>query len=133
VNDSDAEVVSMMRLGNGSISYRHLNTSMLGAIGETESASNGADANLRGSATRMKSTESDDNSVSSISSSSSRFRRPAFGKNAKRSHAGEQEKVFQFRVLLDGNEKFIWLQAAAELGRLNNVSAVKPVSSTVAK
>ena len=30
----------------------------------------------------------------------------------------EQEVVYLFRVLLDGNEKFIWLQAAAELGRL---------------
>lgn len=132
VKDSDAEVVSMMRLKDGSISYRHLNSAMLGAIDESESASAGADANFfRGDATKMKSMESDV-SVSSTSSSSSRFQRPSFGKS-KRSRTGEQEKVFQFRVLLDGNEKFIWLQAAAELGRLNNVSAVKAVSSTMAK
>ena len=29
-----------------------------------------------------------------------------------------EQKVFQFHVLLDGNEKYVWLQAAAELGRL---------------
>ena len=127
MKDSDAEVVSLMRLKNGSISYRHLNS--LISIDETESASVGADANLRGIATKMKFKESDDTSVSSTSSL--RLRPPSLRKS--RSRGGEQEKVFQFRVLLDGNEKFIWLQAAAELGRLNNVSAVKTVSSAMAK
>ena len=127
MKDSDAEVVSLMRLKNGSISYRHLNS--LIPIDETESASVGADANLRGSATKMKVKESDDTSVSSTSSL--RLRPPSLRKS--RSRGGEQEKVFQYRVLLDGNEKFIWLQAAAELGRLNNVSAVKTVSSAMAK
>ena len=127
MKDSDAEVVSLMRLKNGSISYRHLNS--LIPIDETESASVGADANLRGIATKMKFKESDDTSVSSTSSL--RLRPPSLRKS--RSRGGEQEKVFQYRVLLDGNEKFIWLQAAAELGRLNNVSAVKTVSSAMAK
>ena len=127
MKDSDAEVVSLMRLKNGSISYRHLNS--LISIDETESASVGADANLRGIATKMKFKESDDTSVSSTSSL--RLRPPSLRKS--RSRGGEQEKVFQYRVLLDGNEKFIWLQAAAELGRLNNVSAVKTVSSAMAK
>ncbi len=34
------------------------------------------------------------------------------------------EIIYQFRVLLDGNEKFLWLQAAAEIGRLATESAI---------
>lgn len=43
---------------------------------------------------------------------------------SKEVHTSEQEVVYQFQVLLDGNEKFIWLQAAAELGRLSPESAL---------
>ena len=35
------------------------------------------------------------------------------------------EVTFHFRAMLDGNEKFIWLQAASELGRLCS-ETVKP-------
>eukprot|EP00584_Thalassiosira_punctigera_P014228 CAMPEP_0172565712 /NCGR_PEP_ID=MMETSP1067-20121228/109243_1 /TAXON_ID=265564 ORGANISM="Thalassiosira punctigera, Strain Tpunct2005C2" /NCGR_SAMPLE_ID=MMETSP1067 /ASSEMBLY_ACC=CAM_ASM_000444 /LENGTH=291 /DNA_ID=CAMNT_0013356657 /DNA_START=21 /DNA_END=892 /DNA_ORIENTATION=- len=72
-----------------------------------------------------KSNESDDASVSSTRSGSG-----LFSKKIKRGHSFEQEVVYMFRVLLDGNEKFIWLQAAAELGRLSNEGSISLVSTT---
>ncbi len=52
------------------------------------------------------------NSIISASPSKNKRSFPLLNKS-KRS-----EVTFHFRAILDGNEKFIWLQAASELGRL---------------
>ena len=132
--DSDAEVYTMTREGSR-VSYRSL--SDLGASaplnkegnldsireGEEDMGDAGADSIGVG---KIYANDADENATVS-STGSKRF----FGKTFKRAPTGDQEVVYMFRVLLDGNEKFIWLQAAAELGRLSNESAARLVSTTV--
>jgi hypothetical protein len=64
---------------------------------------------------KIKRSNASDDDVSTTASTKSGL---SLFRKKKRVPAGDQEVVYLFRVLLDGNEKFIWLQAAAELGRL---------------
>jgi hypothetical protein len=68
-----------------------------------------------------KTIDDDDSSVSSTGSKSILSK---VSRSLKKKPKEKQEIIYQFRVLLDGNEKFIWLQAAAELNRLAEESAV---------
>jgi hypothetical protein len=138
--DSKAEVLTCLREGRR-VSYKQ--TSIPGSIKEGEEAveGSGLDSWVR---TRNASDDDDNNSVStraskrglsllritkrrnasddddnnSVSTTASKKSGLSLFRKIKRVPAGEQEVVYLFRVLLDGNEKFIWLQAAAELGRL---------------
>ena len=47
------------------------------------------------------------------------------------SKTNRTEVVYHFRVNLDGNEKFVWLQAASELGRLCSETVKTSVSLDV--
>ncbi len=127
--DAEAEVFALSRVGK---SVRYLSPSdkksALDSIDEGGPGSSGNSlVNSSGNGTR-RSSDGDDSSVTSTGSkSSSRF--SPF--RSKRVPAEHQEVIYQFRVLLDGNEKFIWLSAAAELGRLCPETAVSLVSQTV--
>jgi len=113
---ADAQVFSMERDGRR-VSYRSLDDAM------------GGDTN-RGGMNSPSRNSVDGQSQSTASSSNTRasvFKRHPF----KRTMTNGQEVVYMFRVLLDGNEKFIWLQAAAELGRLSDESALNLLSTTV--
>jgi hypothetical protein len=140
--DSEAEVLTCFREGRR-VSYNK--RSVPGSIkeGEETVGGSGLDSWVR---TRNASDDDDNNSVSttaskrsplsllrktkrrnaiddddnnSVSTSASKKSGLSLFRKTKRIPAGEQEVVYLFRVLLDGNEKFIWLQAAAELGRLS--------------
>ena len=65
----------------------------------------------------------DDASVSSASSVGSTSLLSRVKGTLIKNPKGKQEIIYQFRTLLDGNEKFIWLQAASELNRLAEDSA----------
>lgn len=61
-------------------------------------------------------------------SSSKKFRlTPLFKKSTR------TEIIYHFHTILDGNEKFIWLQAASELGRLCSETAKSSVPIDVKK
>ena len=131
--DSEAEVFALSRVGRR-VSYRSLRdlgANQMEAIDADEEVSNGA-GGLGGSSSsgnggivkRSSTTDDDDSSVTSTGSKKS-------GLFKRKSHAAEHEVVYQYRVLLDGNEKFIWLQAAAELGRLCSESAISLASLSV--
>ena len=124
--DSEVEVFATAHMGRG-VSYRALGPSLV-SIKEGEEASVVASKKDPFGSGRKYAKDNDDSSVSSTASTKSSI----FKKTFKRAPAEEQEIVYQFRVLLDGNEKFIWLQAAAELGRLCDKSAVNFVSSSTA-
>ncbi|KAL7551869.1 hypothetical protein ACHAWF_015087 [Thalassiosira exigua] len=130
--DSGAEVVSVKKVGNH-ISYRHLNqpqSSDLGSINEGEEAGEDYTPSPSGRSRASNASDySDDNS--SVSSVGSKKARSSLLSRTFNQIGAEHEIIYQFRVLLDGNEKFIWLQAAAELGRLCNTSAVNLTSATV--
>ena len=138
--DSKAEVLTCYREGRR-VSYTHMSipgsikegVETVGASGldswvHTRNASDDDDNNsvsttaskrsglslLRKIKRRNASDDDDNNSVSTTASKKSGL---SLFRKKKRVPA-EQEVVYLFRVLLDGNEKFIWLQAAAELGRL---------------
>lgn len=85
------------------------------------------------STTNEHSKDNDDSSVTSASTTTSMYKRKGgiFKKALKNDTPTKQEIIYQFRVLLDGNEKFIWLQAAAELNRLADTSAVCILCNTV--
>ena len=139
--DSKAEVLTCYREGRR-VSYTHMSipgsikegVETVGASGldswvHTRNASDDDDNNsvsttaskrsglslLRKIKRRNASDDDDNNSVSTTASKKSGL---SLFRKKKRVPAGDQEVVYLFRVLLDGNEKFIWLQAAAELGRL---------------
>jgi len=130
--DSEAEVFSSRSLGKrvSSQSMRDLKQNSLESVKEGEEAFGGASFNSNGGRGNRYSNGSDDNI--SISSSSTKGKRITFGKSPfKKGSSENNECIYQFRVLLDGNEKFIWLQAAAELGRLCSNTAVSLTSATV--
>jgi len=133
--DSSAEVFATTKVGN-SVSYRRLAVNgpkRLDSVPEDEqtvgsSVGNTIATSSMGSVGKYGG--SDDGSVSSVSSSGSKKNKWSPLRKKGCSEEGH-EVVYQYRVLLDGNEKFIWLQAAAELGRLCPSTAVSLVSSTV--
>ena len=137
--DSEAEVVTCFREGRR-VSYKH--TSIPGSIKEGEETVGGSGldswvrtrnssdddnnsvsttASKRSGLSLLRKTKrrnaNDDDDNNSVSTTASKKSGLSLFRKKKRVPA-EQEVVYLFRVLLDGNEKFIWLQAAAELGRL---------------
>ena len=136
--DADAEVFEKVSLGS-SVSYRRLSGAgvsrkALDSVPEHEETSNG---NARVNSTGSTSTYGGDDDTDSVSSASSMGSKKSkkmslsLGSKFKRAPVEGQEIVYQYRVLLDGNEKFIWLQAAAELGRLCPTPAVSMILNTV--
>jgi hypothetical protein len=116
--DSKAEVLTCVREGRR-MSYAH--SSILSSVNEDDAIMGGSGLDtLSGRNTRVA---SDDNDSNSVSTTVSERRGLSLLRKTKRFPTGEQEVVYMFRVLLDGNEKYIWLQAAAELGRLSPESA----------
>jgi hypothetical protein len=111
--DSKAQVLTCVRQGRR-VSYTQLSVPDSFNNGEETVGSSGLES--WGNSTRNASDDDDNNSVSTTASIKSKM---SLFRKTKRAPAGEQEVVYLFRVLLDGNEKFIWLQAAAELGRLS--------------
>lgn len=85
----------------------------------------GGPAKLSSGSSKKAQTNDTSEDASTISSTSRLF------KSKKGCVVGEEEVVLMFRVLLDGNEKFIWLQAAAEMGRLCTEPHVNLYSATV--
>ena len=73
--------------------------------------------------------DGDDASASSISSTGSKSILSKVKETFKKKPKEKQEIIYQFRCLLDGNEKFIWLQAAAELNRLAEESAASIIGA----
>jgi len=130
--DADAEVFSMERVGK-QISYHPSRGGdwKMGIIKEGAAAS-GRDSGGGFSLVNSNKSSNDSTDDNSVSSSLGSKKRRFNGKFKRGSHV-EQEVVYMFRVLLDGNEKFIWLQAAAELGRLSDECSVKLVSTTGAE
>lgn len=131
--DAEAEVFSLSRDRSGSIRYQSasdLKGSGLGSIQEDEEADEGEYAGL-GSAGSGWVNGDDNSSTSSPGSKSKSSRKSPLRKTFQKIPIEEQEVIYQYRVLLDGNEKFIWLQAAAELNRLSSDGAVSLVSTTV--
>jgi hypothetical protein len=116
--DPKAEVLTCVREGRR-MSYAQ--PSILTSVKEGKGIVGSSDLGTLGPNTTNASDDDDNNCVSLTASS----RKPGFSllRKAKHFPVGEQEVVYLFRVLLDGNEKFIWLQAAAELGRLSSESA----------
>jgi len=132
--DADAEVFSMQRVGK-QISYH---PSRGGGSGwKMDSIKEGAaisgDASVEVSSRVSRNNKSNDSTDDNSVASSPGSKKGSFISKFKRGSQFEQEVVYMFRVLLDGNEKFIWLQAAAELGRLSDESSVKLVSTTGAE
>lgn len=137
--DADAEVFEKVSVGS-SVSYRRLSGAgvspsrkSLDSVPEHEETSNGnARVNSTGS-TSVYGGDDDTGSVSSASSTGSKKSKKMSLSltKFKRAPSEGQEIVYQYRVLLDGNEKFIWLQAAAELGRLCPTPAVSMILNTV--
>ena len=115
--DSKAEVLTCVKEGRR-MSYTH--PSILSAVKEGEVIMGDSGLDTSGRNTRNASNDDDNNSVSTTASTRRGF---SLLRKKKCLPVGEQEVVYLFRVLLDGNEKFIWLQAAAELGRLTPESA----------
>lgn len=124
--DADAEVFAMTRVGSHQVSYRSLRTG-LGSIKEDEESTGGTGVRSPGGISKSPSDVEDNTSISSTCSK----KKPRLSPFRKRGQDEEHEIIYQFRVLLDGNEKFIWLQAAAELGRLCNLTAINMVSTDI--
>ena len=129
-HDSDAEVVSLYKVGK-SVSYRSLNdldkdkrtNSKMGSLGSvTEEKMSVFDFGVD---------DEDDEDGSDVTGSKSgmksRFLSKAF--KSVSSDKSKKEIIYQFRVLLDGNEKFIWLQAASEMNRLASENATSIVNT----
>ncbi len=108
------------------MSYTH--PSILSSVKEEEVIVEDSGLDTSGRNTRNASDDDDNNSVSTTASTRRGF---SSLRKTKRLPVGEQEVVYLFRVLLDGNEKFIWLQAAAELGRLSPASAFSLVPASI--
>mmetsp|Transcript_26725 Transcript_26725/g.57465 ORF Transcript_26725/g.57465 Transcript_26725/m.57465 type:complete len:1125 (-) Transcript_26725:1193-4567(-) len=132
--DSEAEVFVKSRVGR-QVSYRSLSNAKISLSSKAmESIDEGEEAVGGTGLDSMRSSKkdgNDDDGDFSVASASSKNYSLSLRNKFKRAPAEEQEVIYQFRVLLDGNEKFIWLQAAAELGRLCNETAVSLVSTTV--
>jgi hypothetical protein len=109
--DTNAEVVSISKIGKN-VSYRNLDVKNI----DTDSG-NEDDARAKGgeSATHAK---------------SNNFKQSLFMKSFAKDKPLKQEKILTFRVLLDGNEKFLWLAGAKEMKRLADASAIFVLGST---
>eukprot|EP00804_Cyclotella_cryptica_P011642 CCRYP_017541-RA/>CCRYP_017541-RA protein AED:0.05 eAED:0.05 QI:693/1/1/1/1/0.87/8/165/965 len=115
--DSDAEVVSMSQVGKNCVSYRNLNCNQ-------ENSKEGSDY-----LTTVEDTEDEKEASTYLRSG---YKRSVFQKSFASDKPLKQEIIYSLRVLLDGNEKFIWLQAASEMNRLADASAIFIVGSTLA-
>jgi hypothetical protein len=115
--DSDAEMVAMSQIGKNCVSYRNLNCNK-------EHVEKGPDSLTPGDDT--------EDEKESSTYSKSRYKRSLFQKSFASDKPLKQEIIYSLRVLLDGNEKFIWLQAASEMNRLAEASAIFIVGSTLA-
>lgn len=128
--DADGEVFTISEAGPGA-------SSDVMVDGEENEGvyRRGSSLGSRGSG-RITSSSFDDSDASSTSSRSALSSFPFISSmlNKKSKHGPDKhEVVHMFRVLLDGNEKFIWLQAAAELGRLSDETEKRLVSTDVTK
>jgi len=126
-NDSGAEVFTTTLEKGNSVSYLNSGEKMP-ALHENEETLGNATLD----STSQRKSDGDDASVSSTGSKSLLTKIKG---SLKKKPKQKQEIIYQFRCLLDGNEKFIWLQAAAELNRLAEESAMRIMGSagTVAK
>lgn len=123
-NDSGAEVFTTTLEKGNSVSYLNSDTKMPSLYENKETFGN---ATL--DSTSQRKSDGDDASVSSASSTGSKSLLTKVKGSLKKKPKQKQEIIYQFRCLLDGNEKFIWLQAAAELNRLAEESAVSIMGS----
>ena len=96
-------------MGSGSSLFAQRKSS-LESIGEDNSA-----RGLSSSAPEMSTRGSMSGSAPRLKRRSSNASDVSQGTKSKEK---SKDVIVHFRVLLDGNEKYIWLQAAAELGRL---------------
>ena len=117
-NDSSAELFTMSLERGNSVSYR--SARRMQSLKENEQTMGSSQLDSPTGSGR-KTIDDDDSSVSSTGSKSILSK---VSRSLKKKPKQKQEIIYQFRVLLDGNEKFIWLQAAAELNRLAEESAV---------
>ena len=126
--DSEAEVFALTRVGRR-VSYRSLRD-VTGGRMDSIDENDEVDAGTMGLGSPSKDggiKRSDTDEDSSITSSGSK-KTGLFKRNKSTT---EHEVVYMYRVLLDGNEKFIWLQAAAEMGRLCSESSTNLASCAV--
>lgn len=140
--DKQAEVVSMRRIGKTVSYYGSANgidrlsnslpslgskiytkkgstTSVNEAKGKSE---NDFNATTDGNGNLVD--DEDDNTEATSNSSNLPLRLRLLSRAFKTVAPERNEIIYQFRVLLDGNEKFLWLQAAADIGRLTTESAI---------
>mmetsp|Transcript_19924 Transcript_19924/g.41899 ORF Transcript_19924/g.41899 Transcript_19924/m.41899 type:complete len:1150 (+) Transcript_19924:42-3491(+) len=140
--DKQAEMMSMRRVGKTVSYYGSANgndrlSNSLPSLGRKISSKKGSTTSLNEakgiSGNDFNATtdwdgnfvDADDYNTEATSNSSNLPLRLRLLSRAFKTVAPERnEIIYQFRVLLDGNEKFLWLQAAAEIGRLATESAI---------
>ena len=120
-DDAGAELFTMSLEKGNSVSYR--SAGRMQSLNENEQTMGSGELDSPSRSSKLKSSLNDDDS-SSVSSTGSKSLLSKVSRSLKKKPKEKQEIIYQFRVLLDGNEKFIWLQAAAELNRLAEESAV---------
>ena len=120
-DDAGAELFTMSLEKGNSVSYR--SAGRMQSLNENEQTMGSGEIDSPSRSSKLKSSLNDDDS-SSVSSTGSKSLLSKVSRSLKKKPKEKQEIIYQFRVLLDGNEKFIWLQAAAELNRLAEESAV---------
>lgn len=124
-NDSGAEVFDVS-LGKGkSVTYRS-STRRMQTLDETQETLGNSTLDSPSQQHYNSNNDGDDASVYSTGSKSMLSK---VKETLKKKPKEKQEIIYQFRCLLDGNEKFIWLQAAAELNRLAEESAASIIGS----
>jgi hypothetical protein len=116
-NDSSAQIYTTSLKRGKSVS--HLSVRRMKSLNEEEET---IGSGMVESFTKRNGSGTDDDASVSSTGSKSIFSKVT--RSIKRNPKEKQEIIYQFRVLLDGNEKFIWLQAAAELNRLAVESSV---------
>ncbi len=124
-NDSGAELFDVSLEKGNSVTYRS-STRGMQTLDENQETLGSSTLDSRNQQHYNSNSDGDDASVSSTGSKS------IFSKvkeSLKKKPKEKQEIIYQFRCLLDGNEKFIWLQAAAELNRLAEESAARIIGS----
>ena len=106
--DAEAEVYALQSRNGNRVSFRSIRdlnqADILDSINENEETaggSNGISSTGRG----MRRKDSNDNSVSSSSGRKKKARNSIMG-HSRVGPQGEQEVIYQFRVLLDGNGMF---------------------------
>ena len=121
-NDSGAELFDMT-IGKGkSVTYRS-STRRMQSLDENQETLGNSTLDSTSQQRDSSYNDGDDASASSISSTGSKSILSKVKETFKKKPKEKQEIIYQFRCLLDGNEKFIWLQAAAELNRLAEESS----------